>query len=40
VPADLPARHASSLAEFNGTLVLLGGPPYGGASTQVWQYVP
>jgi hypothetical protein len=40
VPAGLPARHASSLVEFNGSLVLLGGPPYGGAGTQVWQYFP
>lgn len=40
VPAELPARHASSLVEFNGSLVVLGGPPYGGAGTQVWQYFP
>lgn len=36
----LPARHASSLAEFNGTLVILGGPPAGNAGTAIWQYVP
>lgn len=40
VPPDLPPRHASSLVEFNGSLVLLGGPPYGGAGTQIWQYFP
>jgi hypothetical protein len=36
----LPARHASSLAEFNGTLVILGGPPTGNPGTAIWQYVP
>ena len=36
----LPARHASSMAEFNGTIVILGGPPAGGAGTAIWQYVP
>ncbi len=40
VPADLPIRHASSLADFNGSLVLLGGPGYGTAGTSVWQYFP
>jgi hypothetical protein len=41
VPAELPVRHASSLVEFNGSLVLLGGPPvYSGAVNEVWQYFP
>ena len=40
VPTELPKRHASSLAAFNGSLVLLGGPPYGDAGTSVWQYFP
>ena len=40
VPTELPMRHASSLAAFNGSLVLLGGPPYGKAGTSVWQYFP
>jgi hypothetical protein len=39
-PSDLGDRHASSLAYFNGSLVLLGGPDYGGAGTAVWQYFP
>lgn len=33
-------RHASSLAWFNGSIVLLGGPPVGEAGTVVWQYFP
>jgi hypothetical protein len=37
-------RHASSLTWFNGSIVILGGPPYGGpettAGTAVWQYFP
>jgi hypothetical protein len=36
----LPARHASSLAEFNGTIVILGGPPTANPGTAIWQYVP
>jgi hypothetical protein len=36
----LQPRHASSVAEFNGTLVILGGNPAYGAGTTVWQYVP
>jgi hypothetical protein len=40
VPIDLPARHASSLFEFNGSIVLLGGPPPGGSGTAIWQYFP
>lgn len=36
----LQPRHASSVAYFNGTIVILGGPPVGGAGTDVWQYVP
>jgi hypothetical protein len=36
----LEPRHASSLAYFNGSLVILGGPPAGGAGTKVWQYFP
>lgn len=40
VPSELPRRHASSLAAFNGSVVLLGGPPYGDAGTSVWQYFP
>ncbi len=41
VPPELPVRHASSLVEFNGSLVLLGGPPvYFGAVNEVWQYFP
>lgn len=39
-PPPMQARHASSMAYFNGTLVILGGPPYGGAGTTVWQYFP
>jgi hypothetical protein len=41
--ADTPPlepRHASSLAYFNGSLVILGGPPAGNAGTAVWQYFP
>lgn len=38
VPAEMPVRHASSLAAFNGSIVILGGP--GGAGTSVWQYFP
>lgn len=37
-PPPLEPRHASSLAHFNGSLVILGGPPAGGAGTAVWQY--
>jgi hypothetical protein len=40
VPIDLPARHASSLFEFNKSIVLLGGPPTAGAGTTIWQYFP
>jgi hypothetical protein len=46
IPDAVPMqkRHASSLAYFNGSLVILGGPPYGGpettAGTEVWQYFP
>ncbi len=40
VPIDLPARHASSLFEFNKSIVVLGGPPAGGAGTAIWQYFP
>jgi len=36
----LPPRHASAMAYFNGSLVILGGPPAGGAGTTVWQYFP
>lgn len=36
----LEPRHASSLAAFNGSLVILGGPPAGDAGTTVWQYFP
>jgi hypothetical protein len=36
----LPPRHASAVKEFNGTLVILGGPPAGSAGTAIWQYVP
>lgn len=36
----LERRHASSLAVFNGSVVILGGPPSGGAATTVWQYFP
>lgn len=38
----LPARHASSVVEFNGTLAILGGPATAQPSpgTSVWQYVP
>lgn len=36
----LEPRHASSLAYFNGSLVILGGPPAGNAGTTVWQYFP
>jgi hypothetical protein len=36
----LKPRHASSLAYFNGSVVILGGPSNGGVSTEVWQYFP
>jgi hypothetical protein len=36
----LQKRHASSVAYFNGTVVILGGPVQGGALTDVWQYIP
>lgn len=40
----LQRRHASSMAYFNGSLVILGGPPYAGpestAGTEIWQYFP
>lgn len=36
----LQPRHASSVAYFNGTVIILGGPPVGDALTDVWQYVP
>ncbi len=36
----LQPRHASALADFNGSLVILGGPPAGDAGTTVWQYFP
>lgn len=36
----LQPRHASSLAYFAGSLVILGGPPAGNAGTTVWQYFP
>ena len=39
---DLPhqPRHASSVAEFMGTLVIFGGPPLGDAGATIWQYIP
>jgi hypothetical protein len=42
VPDELPLqpRHASSLVWWNGSIVILGGPPAGGAGTTVWQYFP
>lgn len=40
VPKSLPARHASSLFEFNKSIVVLGGPLSGGASTDLWQFFP
>jgi hypothetical protein len=36
----LQNRHASSLAYFNGSLVILGGPGDYSPGTQVWQYFP
>jgi hypothetical protein len=36
----LQPRHASSVEYFNGTVVILGGPPAGNALTDVWQYIP
>lgn len=36
----LQRRHASSLAYFNGSLVILGGPGDDAPGTQVWQYFP
>lgn len=39
-PDDLGTRHASSVAWFNGSVVILGGPDYGTAGTAVWQYFP
>jgi len=38
VPDELPLRHASALVDFNGSLVLIGGPRLDGAGTSVWQY--
>lgn len=39
-PSGLGTRHASSVAYFNGSLVILGGPNYGTAGTAIWQYFP
>jgi hypothetical protein len=38
----LPARHASSMIEFNGTIAILGGPATAQPSpgTSIWLYVP
>ncbi len=36
----LQKRHASSLAYFNGSLVILGGPDMDNPGTAVWQYFP
>lgn len=38
VPAEAPLRHASSLVDFNGSLVLIGGPREDAGGTSVWQY--
>lgn len=42
VPQNMQKRHAASLFEFNGSVVVLGGPPTpgGGAGTTIWQYFP
>ncbi len=37
-PPPLQPRHASSMQSFNGSLVILGGPPVGDAGAAVWQY--
>ena len=46
-PSPMQRRHAAGVAWFNGSLVVMGGPPYGGedsadppAGTTVWQYFP
>jgi hypothetical protein len=39
-PQEMPPRHASSLFEFNGSIVILGGPPRGDSGTAIWQYFP
>lgn len=39
-PSEMQRRHASSLFEFNGSVVILGGPPVGGAGRTIWQYFP
>jgi hypothetical protein len=36
----LKRRHASSLTYFNGSIVILGGPPADDPGTTVWQYFP
>jgi hypothetical protein len=33
-------RHASSLVFYNGSIVILGGPPYGNAGSDIYQYFP
>lgn len=38
--SPMQKRHASSLALFNGSLLILGGPPQGKPGTDVWQYFP
>ena len=41
--ADTPPlqkRHASSLADLNGSLVILGGPSTDAPGTAIWQYFP
>lgn len=40
VPEKLPIRHASSIFEFNGSIIIIGGPPLGNSGTAIWQYFP
>lgn len=40
VPASMKKRHASSLAEFNGSILITGGPPTDAPGTSIWQYFP
>lgn len=39
-PKEMKKRHASSLFEFNGSIVILGGPPADQPGTAIWQYFP
>lgn len=39
-PPPMQKRHASSLAYFNGSIVILGGPGDDAPGTAIWQYFP